>query len=352
MNLPRKRLSPLHRWQERPAPPGARLCARRHRSGSRLFRASRPARPASLPCTPLPTEGTRRRARHRRPRHGVRSAARAFRPGQDRHDHLGHRDRRLAARRARRQRRLPWPQDDQLTVGWRRHHRRGRHLSVARRRRRTSAASTTSTPSSTVQVAKGAFWSPAPLISPKRGPIGTTITVTYTGLGSSLYEAAARSCTTTSTRRRDGQLDARRGLGHPRGRPGRHAHDRDRGRDQLQVPEHRAVADPVGDRLQVHFTVTGDNGRPEARIDWPAEVTPTVAARTTLAVRASAAAHGGGLERDGRRHGEVAHRAGLTPNAPVELEWSTVVGNRVNCTGTCWRSCRFRSAPARPRTAR
>ena len=28
--------------------------------------------------------------------------------------------------------------------------------------------------------------------------------------------------------------------------------------------------------------------------------------------------------------------SGLTPNAPVDLEWSTVVGNRVNCTGTCW----------------
>ena len=27
---------------------------------------------------------------------------------------------------------------------------------------------------------------------------------------------------------------------------------------------------------------------------------------------------------------------GLTPNAPVDMEWATVVGNRVNCTGTCW----------------
>ena len=27
---------------------------------------------------------------------------------------------------------------------------------------------------------------------------------------------------------------------------------------------------------------------------------------------------------------------GLTPSAPVSLVWSTVVGNRVNCTGTCW----------------
>ncbi|MGZ8694409.1 MAG: hypothetical protein ACXWYS_03115, partial [Gaiellaceae bacterium] len=28
--------------------------------------------------------------------------------------------------------------------------------------------------------------------------------------------------------------------------------------------------------------------------------------------------------------------SGLTPAAPVDLVWSTVVGNRVNCTGTCW----------------
>jgi len=28
--------------------------------------------------------------------------------------------------------------------------------------------------------------------------------------------------------------------------------------------------------------------------------------------------------------------AGLVPSAPVDLIWSTVVGNRVNCTGTCW----------------
>jgi hypothetical protein len=27
---------------------------------------------------------------------------------------------------------------------------------------------------------------------------------------------------------------------------------------------------------------------------------------------------------------------GLTPGQTVSLEWSTVVGNRVNCTGTCW----------------
>jgi hypothetical protein len=28
--------------------------------------------------------------------------------------------------------------------------------------------------------------------------------------------------------------------------------------------------------------------------------------------------------------------SGLAPNEPVQVAWSTVVGNRVNCSGTCW----------------
>ena len=44
--------------------------------------------------------------------------------------------------------------------------------------------------------------------------------------------------------------------------------------------------------------------------------------------------------------GIAAH--GLVPNAPVDLEWSTVVGNRVNCTGTCWS---FVSVPLGTQTA-
>ena len=43
-----------------------------------------------------------------------------------------------------------------------------------------------------VQVAKGGFLiARSATMSPKRGPIGTMITVTYSGLGSSLYEGGA-----------------------------------------------------------------------------------------------------------------------------------------------------------------
>jgi hypothetical protein len=39
---------------------------------------------------------------------------------------------------------------------------------------------------------------------------------------------------------------------------------------------------------------------------------------------------------------------GLTPNTAVNLQWATVVGNRVNCTGTCWA---FSSIPLGTATA-
>ena len=50
-------------------------------------------------------------------------------------------------------------------------------------------------------------------------------------------------------RRRHRQVDARGGDGaDPRSRPGRRTHAPDRNRNAVQLPEHQAVADPVGDR--------------------------------------------------------------------------------------------------------
>ena len=100
------------------------------------------------------------------------------------------------------------------------------------------------------------------------------------------------------------------------------------------------------------FTVTKDAGRPKARIDWPANVAPTLDAKTTLQLAGLDASVGGDRE-PRRRSGPVITKvdvsaSGLTPNAPVDLEWSTVVGNRVNCTGTCWASSRCRSARRPP----
>ncbi|HXR11858.1 MAG TPA: hypothetical protein VN770_06160, partial [Gaiellaceae bacterium] len=73
---------------------------------------------------------------------------------------------------------------------------------------------------------------------------------------------------------------------------------------------------------------------------WPANVTPTLDAKTTLqltGLAASSSATAQLASSAGVVDTKVALAAkGLTPGAPVDMEWSTVVGNRVNCTGTCW----------------
>src|SRR5262249_40564087 len=97
---------------------------------------------------------------------------------------------------------------------------------------------------------------------------------------------------------------------------------------------------PWGTGKVMSFTVTKDAGRPKARIDWPDQVAPTLDAKTTLQLAGldtSSAATASLSSQSGAVTTRVDLSAGgLTPNAPVTLEWSTVVGNRVNCTGTCW----------------
>ena len=180
-------------------------------------------------------------------------------------------------------------------------------------------------------------------MTPKKGPIGTMITLTYSGLGSSLYEGGA---SLQYDNHYVGAIMANwtRGVANgpvPRRRPGRPAHRRGHRRDQLRLPQHPAVADPVGDREDFTFNVTKDARPPEAA--------------DRLAGRGRADARreddDGRRQRPRRRQGDgdaVSSTAGpvmskvdvsangLTPSAPVSLVWSTVVGNRVNCTGTCW----------------
>jgi hypothetical protein len=97
---------------------------------------------------------------------------------------------------------------------------------------------------------------------------------------------------------------------------------------------------PWTDSHRVKFTLTKGAGPLAPKTEWPANVKPTIDARTTL----SAA----NLAPDSKATAELSSAssqilaktkitaAGLTPNAPADLIWSTVVGNRVNCTGTCW----------------
>jgi hypothetical protein len=194
-----------------------------------------------------------------------------------------------------------------------------------------------------VQVARGGFLLlRSGSMSPKSGPIGTMITVTYTGIGSSLYEGGA---SLLYDNHYVGAVMANwtRGVAKVRiratGPVGVHTIEM---ADAISFKYLNIQQSPIpwGDGFRFTFTVTKDNGRPAQRIDWPATVAPTVDARTTLAATGLAAGSAA-VATLSSTSGAVESKtnvtaAGLTPSQPVDLEWSTVVGNRVNCTGTCW----------------
>jgi hypothetical protein len=194
-----------------------------------------------------------------------------------------------------------------------------------------------------VQVAKGGFlisrWAK---MTPERGPVGTMITLTYGGLGSSLYEGGAAAYYD------NGYIGAvmanwTRGVATVKfrasGPVGRHTVTI---ADAISVNYLNIPQSPIPWALGKHFTftVTTDTGLPPQRFDWPVAVAPTLDARTTLS-STGLAASGSATARLSSTSGPVLSKvdvsaSGLTAGAPVELVWSTVVGNRVNCTGTCW----------------
>ena len=208
-------------------------------------------------------------------------AGAGLQPNKDVIDRLDDRDRsRWIARRPARQRRLHRPQGRQVRRRARDGDDRRQRLVPrhARRRRTTSAASTTSTPSiDGVQVAKGGFLLDRTVtITPKRGPIGTPITVTFSGLGSRLYESGGASSTTTSTSAPSpANYDARRrDRSAPRGGPGRaRTGSSSPAGDHRRLPEHRRsrrMPWATAHRVQLH----GHEGRRARRrraLDWPVE---------------------------------------------------------------------------------
>jgi len=207
-----------------------------------------------------------------------------------------------------------------------------------------------------VQVAHGGFLiARTASISPKSGPIGTMITVTYTGLGSSLYEGGA---SLLYDNHYAGAMMANwtRGVAvaHIRasGPVGQHTIE---AADAISFKYLNIQQSPIpwGTGFTFRFDVTKDAGRPKAQVDWPQNVAPTLDAKTTLqlaAAGASTSATAALSSSTGFVNSKTTLTAGgLTPNAPVDMEWATVVGNRVNCTGTCWS---FISVPLGNTTAR
>jgi hypothetical protein len=195
-----------------------------------------------------------------------------------------------------------------------------------------------------VQVSKGGFLiARSATMTPKKGPVGTMITLTYSGLGSSLYEGGA---SLQYDNHYVGALTANwtRGVAKVRfrasGEVGKHVVTVT---DAISFDYLNVQQSPIPWATGHKFTfrITKDRHVPPApQIDWPANVAPTLDARTTMfadGVDPSSTATAQLSKTAGPVLSSVNVTAsGLVPSTPVNLVWSTVVGSRVNCTSTCW----------------
>lgn len=195
-----------------------------------------------------------------------------------------------------------------------------------------------------VQVAKGGFLLERKMtISPARGPVGTTITIRVSGMGAPTYESLGgvlwdnryTGAVSANTTRGEAifKLRAAGAVGE---------HWLEYGGVSHTVPYLNMQQSPVPwtDSHRAKFTITKDAGPPPLSVEWPVSVQPTVDARTTLSALNPGSA-GAATVRLASTSGTILSKVGLTatgltPGVPVDLVWTSVVGNRVNCTGTCW----------------
>jgi hypothetical protein len=179
-------------------------------------------------------------------------------------------------------------------------------------------------------------------VSPTSGPVGTPITITYSGLGPTFYTGGA---SLLYDNHYVGELMANWTRGTAQvtiraaGSVGKHVIQIGNAISYLYLNVPQSPI-PYTNGAKLIFTVTQDKVAPGPSIDWPVNVAPTVSARTTLDasglavtsnVDATLASTSGPVDT------KVALSAtGLSSSAPVSLVWSTVVGNRVDCASTCW----------------
>jgi hypothetical protein len=194
-----------------------------------------------------------------------------------------------------------------------------------------------------VAIAHGGFQTTRELkISPTSGPIGTKITITYTGMGASLYTAGAAVHWDSSYA---GEVQAlwTRGTGkvviRAAGTIGNHVIDV---KDAITFAYLNVLQSPVpyanGGRAM--FKVTADKGIGKPYITWPASVEPTLELRTTLS-SVGLNPNTKAVAKLSKTSGPILTKTtfsatGLTSTGTHQLVWASVVGNRVNCTGTCW----------------
>ena len=179
-------------------------------------------------------------------------------------------------------------------------------------------------------------------VTPTSGPVGTPITITYSGLGDSLYTGGASLLWDNHY---VGEMMANwtRGVAvatiRAAGAVGQHTIQIGNAISYLYLNVPQSPI-PYTNGATVTFTITADSGPPPASIDWPVEVAPTLSAKTTLQT-SGLSANSGVTAQLGASRGPVNIKdeltaSGLSSNASVSLVWSTVVGNRVDCKSTCW----------------
>ena len=180
-------------------------------------------------------------------------------------------------------------------------------------------------------------------ISPESGPIGTPITIQYTGLGPTLYAAGSA---VYYDGKYTGSMQARwtRGTATATilatGPVGKHYIQTN---EAISFSYLNVMQSPVpfANSEMATFKVTKDTGLFKPYVKYPPKMTPTVSQRTTLG--------NAGLDPSTKAEMTLSPDSGIVgsktkikvtgiPTKGIHtLVWSTVTGNRVNCTtGTCW----------------
>ena len=184
-------------------------------------------------------------------------------------------------------------------------------------------------------------------ITPKSGPIGTPIKITYSGLGASLYQSGGA---VNYDNKFAGEFLALWTRGHGQatiiasGRPGMHFISV---QDAIGIQYMNILQSPVPNATgdTVSFKVTKDPGLIKPYITWPKQVTPAATTYTTIdksAVDPSAAKAVATLN---PTSGPILSKTrlkvtGLPVDGAVDLKFSTVVGSRVDCPNgstSCWK---------------
>ena len=180
-------------------------------------------------------------------------------------------------------------------------------------------------------------------MTPTSGPVGTPITITYTGIGASQYTGGG---SLLYDNHYVGELMANwtRGVAtlHIRasGVVGNHVIQIGNAISYLYLNVPQSPI-PYTNGMTMTFKVTKqDKTPPAASIDWPVDVSPTLSQITTLDegglgvnsnVSASLSTTKGPVDSS-----VMLSATGLPSDGPVSMQWASVVGNRVNCASTCW----------------